>query len=116
MKNFKIHKNVFKAIGLDGMSKEERTQRRRALSKLGIPSFSKFVKEQQQMGMKMQILQLQQYQLHQHQFYNVNYQQYYKLILVYIVIKHVDIVMSNQVRCVQQKTCPQKLQHNVSSC
>ena len=33
-------------IGLEGMTKEERTQRRRALSNLGIPSFAKYLTEQ----------------------------------------------------------------------
>ena len=32
-----------KELGKDGMSKEERTQRRRALTKLGVPSFAKFL-------------------------------------------------------------------------
>ncbi|KAG7348108.1 radical SAM/Cys-rich domain protein [Nitzschia inconspicua] len=35
-------------IGLEGMSKEERTQRRRALDNLGIPPFAKFLRQQQQ--------------------------------------------------------------------
>jgi radical SAM/Cys-rich protein len=49
-KEFQNTQERIQTIGLDGMSKEERTQRRRALSKLGIPSFSTFVKEQQTMG------------------------------------------------------------------
>jgi radical SAM/Cys-rich protein len=35
-------------IGAEAMSKEERTQRRRALTQLGVPSFSKFVAQQLQ--------------------------------------------------------------------
>lgn len=35
-------------IGLEGMSKEERTKRRRALNNLGIPPFAKFLRQQQQ--------------------------------------------------------------------
>mmetsp|Transcript_27046 Transcript_27046/g.76075 ORF Transcript_27046/g.76075 Transcript_27046/m.76075 type:complete len:446 (+) Transcript_27046:137-1474(+) len=35
------------AIGLEGISKEERTQRRRALTDLGIPSFSRYLADKQ---------------------------------------------------------------------
>lgn len=35
-------------IGLEGMSKEERTKRRRALNNLGIPPFAKFLRQQKQ--------------------------------------------------------------------
>jgi radical SAM/Cys-rich protein len=35
-------------VGLEGMSREERKKRRRALDNLGIPSFSKFLRQQEQ--------------------------------------------------------------------
>jgi radical SAM/Cys-rich protein len=39
-----------KAVGLEGMTKEERTKRRRALTNLGIPTFAQFLSEQMNGG------------------------------------------------------------------
>ena len=41
--DFQDTRTRLKAIGLEGMTKEERTQRRRALKGLGVPAFSKFL-------------------------------------------------------------------------
>jgi len=43
---FQNTRQRMETIGLEGMTKEERTQRRRALTKLGVPPFAKFVREQ----------------------------------------------------------------------
>jgi radical SAM/Cys-rich protein len=43
--DFQTTSKRLQEIGLEGISKEERTQRRRALTSLGIPSFSKFLGE-----------------------------------------------------------------------
>jgi len=46
--DFQSTQQKMKTIGLEGMSKEERTQRRRALDNLGVPSFARFLKEEGQ--------------------------------------------------------------------
>ena len=46
--DFQSTQQKMKTIGPEGMSKEERTQRRRALDNLGVPSFTRFLKEQGQ--------------------------------------------------------------------
>ena len=46
--DFQSTQQKMKTIGLEGMSKEERTQRRRALDNLGVPSFTRFLREQGQ--------------------------------------------------------------------
>jgi radical SAM/Cys-rich protein len=44
--DFQLTAKRYEEIGKEGVSKEERTQRRRALTSLGVPSFSKFLGQQ----------------------------------------------------------------------
>jgi radical SAM/Cys-rich protein len=45
---FQSTQKRMETLGMEGMTKEEHTQRRRALNKLGIPPFAQFLKEQNQ--------------------------------------------------------------------
>jgi radical SAM/Cys-rich protein len=46
--DFQDTEKRIEAVGLEGVSKEERIKRRRALNNLGIPPFSKFLRQQEQ--------------------------------------------------------------------